>query len=49
MGDVAVIGNENPAHSTAIFHLEQELHAGSLKSMALTCERHESMLVACRK
>ena len=25
MGDVAVIGNENPAHSIAIFHLEQEL------------------------
>src|SRR5690349_2887887 len=25
MGDVAVIGNENPAHSVAILHLEQEL------------------------
>jgi hypothetical protein len=25
MGDVAVIGNENPAHSSAILHLQQEL------------------------
>ena len=25
MGDVAVIGNEDPAHSIAILHLEQEL------------------------
>ncbi len=25
MGDVAVIGNENPAHPIAILHLEQEL------------------------